>query len=164
MMELLNIWLGCKSISYDKLQTAVTKLRFSCDGLFAAKKTPAEAGAFHKLVTPSLATVAAATTVSAATAIASPAPTVSASATTGWPRLSRAGLIHRQWPTFNGLAVEFRNGVLSVLFRAHRDESKATRLAGEFILHESDFLHRASLWEKLLQFVFRRVEGEIAYV
>jgi hypothetical protein len=62
------------------------------------------------------------------------------------------------------LAVEFGDGVLSLLLRTHCDKSKTTRLAGEFILHESDFLHSASLCEKLLQFVFRRVEGKIAYV
>jgi len=94
----------------------------------------------------SLATIAAATTVpAAAAAIAAPAPAISASATTGWSRLSRAGLIHSQWPAFNGLAVEFGNGILSILFRTHRHKSKATRLAGEFILHESDFLDGASL-------------------
>jgi len=93
----------------------------------------------------SLATIAAATTVPAAAAIAAPAPAIAASATTGWSRLSRAGLIHSQWPAFNGLAVEFGNGILSVLFRTHRHKSKASRLAGEFILHESDFLHGASL-------------------
>src|SRR6266446_4573051 len=91
--------------------------------------------------------------IAATTTIAAPAPIVTASATAGWPRLSRACLIYSQWATLNGLAVEFRNGVLSVLFRTHRDKSKATRLAGEFILHESDFLHGASLCEKLLQFV-----------
>src|SRR6266516_6262162 len=112
----------------------------------------------------SLAAIAATTTVATTTTIATPTPAVTASATAGWPRLSRACLIYSQWPTLNGLAVEFRNGVLSVLFRTHRDKSEATRLAGEFILHESHFLHSASLCEKFLQFVFRRVEGKIAYV
>src|SRR5439155_12031776 len=102
---------------------------------------------FRILMASSLATIAAATTVPAAPAIAAPAPApaIAASATTGWSRLSRAGLIHSQWPAFNGLAVEFGNGILSILFRTHRHKSKATRLAGEFILHESDFLHGASL-------------------
>ena len=97
------------------------------------------------LVPSSLAAIAATTAVPAPATIAAPAPAVTASATAGWPRLSRACLIYSQWATLNGLAVEFRNGVLSVLFRTHRDKSKATRLAGEFILHESDFLHGASL-------------------
>jgi hypothetical protein len=79
-----------------------------------------------------------ATTVSAAA-------TVTTSATTGRSLFSRASLIHRQRSAFDRLAIEFRNGVLSVLVRTHRDESKATRLAGESVLHESDFLHSASL-------------------
>src|SRR6266498_3314089 len=91
-----------------------------------------------ELVASSLATVAATTTVPASASIA-------ASATTGWPRLARAGFIHGQCATFNGLAVEFGNGILSVLLGGHRDKSKATRFAGEFILHESNFLHGASL-------------------
>jgi hypothetical protein len=79
-----------------------------------------------------------ATTIAAAAAV----PT---SATTGRSRFSGASLIHRQRPAFDCLAIEFRNGVLSVLVRTHRDESEAARLAGESVLHESDFLHSASL-------------------
>jgi hypothetical protein len=62
------------------------------------------------------------------------------------------------------LAIEFRDGILSVLFGTHGDKRKATRFAGEFVLHEGNFLHSAGLCEKLLKFVFRRVEGKIAYV
>src|SRR5438552_18475723 len=118
-------------------------------------------------MTSALAAIAASAAVAATTATAaipSASTAIAASPATGWASLPRPGLIHGQRPAFNGLAVEFRNGILSVLLRAHRDKSKATRLAGEFILHESDFLHGTSLCEKLLQFVFRRVEGKIAYV
>jgi hypothetical protein len=62
------------------------------------------------------------------------------------------------------LAIEFCDGVLCVRFGTHRDKSEATRFAGEFILHECHFLDGASLCEELLQFVFRRIEGKIAYV
>jgi hypothetical protein len=43
------------------------------------------------------------------------------------------------------MTIEFRNGILSLLFRTHGDESEATRLAGESVLHKSDFLHSTSL-------------------
>src|SRR5262245_1637951 len=71
--------------------------------------------------------------------------TVTASATTGRSRFPWASLIHGQWPAFNRLAIEFRDGVLSVLFGTHGDKSKATRFAGEFVLHKGNFLHSAGL-------------------
>jgi len=77
--------------------------------------------------------------------IAAAAAAVPTAATTGRSRFSGASFIYCQRPAFDCLAIEFRNGVLSVLFRTHGDESKATRLAGESVLHESDFLHSASL-------------------
>jgi hypothetical protein len=81
-------------------------------------------------------------TIAAAAAAAAAVPTA---ATTGRSRFSGASFIYCQRPAFHCLAIEFRNGVLSVLVRTHRDESKATRLARESVLHESDFLHSASL-------------------
>ena len=101
-------------------------------------------------------------TATVSTAAASTA--VAASAAARWPSLPRARLIHRQWPAFHGMAVQFGDRILGLLFRGHSDKSKATRFAGEFILHESNFLHYASLREKLLQFVFGGVEWKIAYV
>jgi hypothetical protein len=62
------------------------------------------------------------------------------------------------------LAIEFRDGVLSVLVGTHGDKREATRFAGEFVLHQANFLHGTGLCEKFLQFIFRRVEGKIAYV
>jgi hypothetical protein len=120
------------------------------------------------------ATTAAATAVTAATtsaAVAAAATTVTAAAATatttaaaGGPRFTGSGFVHSQRTTFDSLPVEFCNGGLSIRFRTHRDESKAARLAGEFILHERDFRDRSGLRKKLLQFVFRRIEGKIAYV
>ena len=81
-------------------------------------------------------------TIAAAAAAAAAVPT---SATTGRSRFSGASFIYCQRPAFDCLAIEFRNGVLSVLVRTHRDESEAARLARESVLHESDFLHSASL-------------------
>src|SRR5437899_10741366 len=80
--------------------------------------------------------------ISATIAAAAAVPT---SATTGRSRFSGASFIYCQRPAFHCLAIEFRNGVLSVLVRTHRDESEAARLARESVLHESDFLHSASL-------------------
>ena len=97
-------------------------------------------------MTPPLTAIAAATAVTATTAaVASAATSISASATTaGWARLTRPGFVDRQGPSFYCLAVEFGDGILSILLRTHRNKSEATRLAGEFILHEGDFLHGAS--------------------
>jgi len=83
--------------------------------------------------------------ISATIAAAAAAAAVPTAATTGRSRFSGASFIYCQRPAFDCLAIEFRNGVLSVLVRTHGDESKATRLAGESVLHESDFLHSASL-------------------
>src|SRR5262249_9097049 len=87
------------------------------------------------LVAPSLATFATATVSTA----------VAASATAGRSSFPRTSLIHGQRPAFKGLAVEFRDGVLSVLFGTHRDKREAARLSGEFVLHEGNFLHSTGL-------------------
>src|SRR5205823_7537841 len=91
-------------------------------------------------VASSLAATFPATTVSAAAAAA-----VAASAASGRSRFSRARFIHGQGSAFDGVAIEFRNGGLRLFVRTHGDESKAARLARESVLHESDFLHSASL-------------------
>jgi hypothetical protein len=90
------------------------------------------------LVASSLATLTTATVSATTTA-------VTASATAGRSRFPRASLIHGQWPALNGLSIEFRDGVLSVLVGTHGDKRKATRFAGEFVLHEGNFLHSAGL-------------------
>jgi hypothetical protein len=120
------------------------------------------------------ATTAAATAVTATTAsatIAAAAATVTAAtaaaATTtaaGRACLTGPGLVHGQRTTFDGLPIELCNGGLSISLRTHRDKGEAAGLAGEFILHERDLRDRSGLREKLLQFVFRRIEGKIAYV
>src|SRR5438128_12396363 len=95
------------------------------------------------LVASSLAAAfAASATISATTTTAAVA---AASATAGWPRFPRPSLIHGQRSAFNGLAIEFRDGVLSVLVGTHGDKRKATRFAGEFVLHEGNFLHSTGL-------------------
>ena len=121
------------------------------------------------------ATTAAATAVTATTAsatVAATATTVTAAATpaaatttaTRRPCLTRPGFVHGQRTTFDGLPIELCNGSLSIRLRTHRDKGEATRLAGEFVLHERNFRDRSGLRKKLLQFVFRRIEGKIAYV
>ena len=110
-----------------------------------------------------LATFAAAA-VATATASAVTAVAASTTATTGRPRLARARLVYRERPALNRLAVQLADGVLRFLIRPHGDKGKAARFAGEFVLHQHDFLHRAGLREELLEFVFGRVEGEITYV
>jgi hypothetical protein len=94
-------------------------------------------GTSEFLVASSLAT----TTTFATTAGSTAAATIAAATAAGRSRFPRASLIHGQWPAFNSLAIEFRDGVLSVLVGTHRDKRKATRFAGEFVLHEGDFLH-----------------------
>src|SRR2546423_8275965 len=146
MAKLLRMF-DSEDISAVASETAVNKFEFPAERSAAEKKRPLGGRSLAQLLmASSLAAIAATTTIAAAAAtVAAPAPAVTASAPAGWPRLSRTCLIYSQSATLNRLAVEFRNGVLSVLFRTHRDKSKATRLAGEFILHESDFLHGASL-------------------
>jgi hypothetical protein len=97
-------------------------------------------GTSEFLVASSLATATFATT-----AVSTAAATIAAATAAGRSRFPRASLIHGQRPAFNSLAIEFRDGVLSVLFGTHGDKREATRFAGEFVLHEANFLHSASL-------------------
>jgi hypothetical protein len=142
------------------------------------KKAVTEVTAFAiakiRLVAATLATFTASTAISATTAaisaatasaaVAATTVTTAAATTAGWPRFTRARLIYGQRPSFDGLAINLGDRVLSVLFRTHRHESESARLPGELILHKSDLLHRTGLGEKLLQFVFGRIERKIAYV
>jgi hypothetical protein len=98
----------------------------------------------------------------AALSAVTPAAAVSSSATTtGRTRFSRARFIDRQGTAFQGLAVDFRDCLLSILIRTHCDKSEAARFSGELVLHQHYFLDCARLGKKLLQFVFGRVEGKI---
>jgi hypothetical protein len=108
----------------------------------------------------------ASTTAVAATAAAVTATTAAttAAAAAGRTCFARPGLIDGQRPTFDGLTIELRDSGLGICLRTHRHEGKSARLAGEFILHKRDLRDRAGLGKKLLQFVFRRIEGKIAYV
>jgi len=109
------------------------------------KKAAAAATAFEKLLVASaLTTIAPAPTIAttAAAAVATATASVSAPAATTprWACLTRPSLVNSQRPAFNGLAIEFRDGVLSVLLRTHRHEREPARFAREFILHERHFL------------------------
>src|SRR5437588_9494725 len=126
---------------------------------------------------PALATVSAPSAVTAATTIApatasavtAAAATISAATTPAASAarrssLSRTRFVDGQSAPFYRLPINLGDRVLGVLLRSHRHESEAARFPGEFILHQGDFLHSARLREKLLQFVFRRIEGKITYV
>src|SRR5205823_3017758 len=65
-------------------------------------------------------------------------------------RFARARFINRESPAFEGLTVNFRDCLLRICIGAHCDKGEAARFAGELVLHQHDFLHRASLREKLL--------------
>jgi hypothetical protein len=109
------------------------------------EKAVAAATAFEKLlVTSALTTIAPAPTIAttAAAAVATATASVSAPAATTprWACLTRPGLVNGQRAAFHGLAVEFGDGVLSVLLRTHRHKRKSARFTGEFILHERHFL------------------------
>src|SRR5437764_989624 len=97
-------------------------------------------------------------------AAAATLPATAATATTWGPRLTWPRFVHGESASFDGLSVDLGNRVLSVLFRSHRDERETARFTGKFILHQSHFLHRTGLREKLLEFVFSRIERKIAYV
>jgi hypothetical protein len=74
-----------------------------------------------------------------------------AAATAAWrPWFARARLINGQRSAFERLPVYFRDCLLRVLVGAHCHKSEAAGLAGKFVLHEHDFLHRACLRKELL--------------
>ena len=96
-------------------------------------------------IAPSTAVATAATITAAATAAA--AVTAAATAATGRTSFARARFVHGQGPAFDGFAIKFGDRFLCVRFRRHGDKSEAARFAGEFILHQRDFLHRPA-WAK----------------
>src|SRR5437763_9314157 len=131
------------------------------------KKRPHEAGVSCnikiRLVTASVATIAAsaAITTTAATTTTVAAATAS---TTRRTRFAWTRFVDCQRPAFHSFSVQLADSVLSVLVRAHGDKGKTARFTGEFILHKRDFLDSASLREELLQFVFGRAESKISDV
>jgi hypothetical protein len=76
--------------------------------------------------------------------------TIAAPAAAWRPRLARTRFINGESSSFDSLAVYFRDCLLGVLVGAHSYESEAAGFAGKFVLHEHDFLHRASLRKELL--------------
>jgi hypothetical protein len=106
---------------------------------------------------------AAATTVATATS-ATTAATVTTTTAALRASFARTRFVHGQSATFHGFAIKLGNGTLCFLFRRHRHESEATRLACEFILHKHDILHSTSLCEEILKVGFRRIERKISNV
>jgi hypothetical protein len=78
------------------------------------------------------------------------AATIAAATAAGWAWFARARFINGQRSALESLAVYFRDRLLRVLVGAHGHKSEAAGFAGKFVLHEHDFLHRASLRKKLL--------------
>jgi hypothetical protein len=99
-----------------------------------ATSTAAPAAAVASAATAIAATTAAAAIATTAAAIS---PTTAAS-TTGRASFTGASFVHGQGPTFDGLAIEFRDRFLGVCFRCHGDKGEAARLTGELILHQRD--------------------------
>jgi hypothetical protein len=87
-----------------------------------------------------------------ATSIATVTATATATATTATGRtwFARARFINGERPAVERFAINFRNRFLRVLVGAHGHKSEAAGFASEFVLHEHDFLDRASLSKKLL--------------
>jgi hypothetical protein len=115
------------------------------------------------------ATVASATAFAAVTATATTAAAaaiVVASATTASPAplIARTGFIHAERASVYLLAVQLAHGVLRIAIGRHRDECKSAGFPREFILHQQDFCHSASLREQVLQLDLRRRERQVAYV
>jgi len=111
------------------------------------------------------ATAAVATSaIATATAAAAIASTSTAPASTARSRFTRPCFVYRQGTAFDGFAVEVGDRFLRVGFTTHGDKGKTARFAGKFVLHEGDFLDRASLGEKILQVGFGSIEGKISYV
>src|SRR5205085_10821693 len=88
------------------------------------------------------ATLSAVATTSAVTA------TTAAAAWRTW--FARTRFINGERAPLERLAINFRNRLLRILVGAHRDKGEAARFAGEFVLHQHDFLHRTGLRKKLL--------------
>jgi hypothetical protein len=110
------------------------------------------------------ATTAAVAPATAAVAAATTTITTAASAAAWRPSLTRACFVHGQRTAFHRLAIEFRDRLLRIRFRRHRDKGEAARFAGELILHQRDLLDWSRLSEKILKIGFGRVEGKISYV
>jgi hypothetical protein len=127
---------------------------------------PAAAVATATTTTTAAAVTAATATVAATAtaAVTATAVAATAAAATGRTRFAWTRFVHGQRPAFNGLAVKVGDRLLRIGFAAHRDEGKAARFAGEFILHEGDFRDGACLREEVLKIGFGGIEGKISHV
>jgi hypothetical protein len=111
------------------------------------------------------AAIATAATVTAAATASTTTIAAATAASASWSTwFARTSFVYRQGPAFYRLAIVFGNRFLRIGFRRHRDESKAARFAGEFILHQGHFLHRSNSREHVLKISLGRVEGKISYV
>ena len=149
---------------------------FSADGLVVRFTTAATITAIATATVAATTTTTAATistpalttaTVTAIAAGAAEAATFAAAATTTAAEgtvFTGTGLVDRERTTVHGLAVEHRDCVLRFLIGRHGDEREAARFAGEFILHEQDFVNNARLGEEILKVGFRRRKRQIADV
>ena len=99
-----------------------------------------------------------------ATLTTAAAVTATATATAWWAGLARTSFIDCKRPTFHGLAIKFGDRFLRIRFTTHGDEGETARLAGEFVLHEGDFVNCANLSEEILEVRFGGIEGKISYV
>jgi hypothetical protein len=93
-----------------------------------------------------------AATIAASITTATTIPAASATATAAaWrPRFARTRFVDGERSSFDRFAVYFRDCLLGILVGAHSHKSEAAGFAGKFVLHEHDFLHRASLRKELL--------------
>jgi hypothetical protein len=85
-------------------------------------------------------------------------------AAAGWPWFARTRFVYGKRPAFEVFSINLRDGFLRIGVRTHRDKGEATGFAGKFVLHQHDFLDRAGLRKKLLQFVFGGIKWEISHV
>jgi hypothetical protein len=102
--------------------------------------------------------------LSAAVATSIATVTATTTATAWWARLARTRFVHGQSTAFELRAVDFRNRFLRICVGGHCDESESTGFAGEFVLHQHDFLNWARFGKKLLKFIFGGVKWEISHV
>ena len=75
---------------------------------------------------------------------------------------ARLGDVDREGATVNFLAVQGRDGLLGFFGGAHGHETKAAGAIGHAIHHQVRFRDRAMRGERVLQIVFRGVEGKIS--
>ena len=123
----------------------------------AAAATPTATAA-----TTAAATKGTATTAAAAAAWSTVTATTTATATGAlffW-----TGFVDGEVTPGEVCAMEFVNGSLARFSVVKSDERKATGTACHFVLDQMDVRNGAMLGKQIFKIVFRRVEGQIAYI